>query len=243
MRARGFRFFFFTAPLWGCSRPAPVDELAALAPGDHGALCTDVGQARACWGEGGPAVVPRPLPARAAPAGGWRCGGMREQRRCEPRRRNAGPFVCSGDRCEQAIPRLPDDGEWECYEADGALFCHGGGAPAGVAAGPADIGWLCGVRRSGDHERLCVDLSPDLPDEQGPWACRFEHKEGTRRVCERRKAPSWGAPCAAARECPKGGRCEGGRCLPARVAPECWFDDDCGPSARCRVATCEEKRP
>jgi hypothetical protein len=136
---------------------------------------------------------------------------------------------------------LPDDGEWECYEADGVLFCHGGGPPAGVVVGPPDLGWLCGTRRAGDGERLCVDLYPDLPDDRGPWTCRFEHKDGIRRFCDRRRAPAWNGACSTDRDCPRGGRCAGGKCALPRVEPECWFDDDCGPGARCRVATCQEK--
>src|SRR6266567_425961 len=94
------------------------------------------------------------------------------------RRARGGRFRCAGDACEQAAPAMPDDGEWECVDLDGAVVCRGGIAPAGVVAGPADPGWRCGARR-GSTDRICVDLAPDLPDGAARgWRCSFSHERG-----------------------------------------------------------------
>ena len=89
-----------------------------------------------------PVVVPRVLPDGPAPPSGWRCGGDGRERVCEDRNRNASSFDCGTQRCLQARPRMPDDGEWECVEISGVVFCHSRVDGAGMQAGPIDLGWL-----------------------------------------------------------------------------------------------------
>jgi hypothetical protein len=132
-----------------------------------------------------------------------------------PERPRGGPFRCAAAVCEQGQPRLPDDGEWECVELDGAVVCRGGVPAAGVVAGPPDPGWRCGVRR-GSSERLCVDDAPELP---GPgWRCRFTHEHGERRLCREDASAPPPPP-------------------PPRDPPSCWIDRDCG-SGTCRRGSC-----
>jgi hypothetical protein len=201
--------------------------------------CVDVLDVTTCFDDGRVARVERRLPKVQQPAFGWRCEGAGEARRCEDRAQNAGPFSCEGSRCIERYPRLPDDGQWECIDVDGAVLCRGGQAPAGIVAGPADLGWRCGVRRGHSSERLCLDFAPDLPGgATRGWRCRFEHVPTERRICM--KEPE--APHLAAR-CPPGcsadARCIDGRCLPERMDPDCFFDEDCGQGRRCRLGACQ----
>jgi hypothetical protein len=135
--------------------------------------------------------------------------------------------VCAAGSCEQRVPRLPDDGEWECVDLDGVVVCRGGVPAAGVVAGPPDPGWTCGTRRgsggprpaSSGPDRICVDLAPELPDGAARgWRCRFTHDHGERRLCR--------ADPAAAPPAPEP--------LPP---PSCWIDPDCG-AGTCRRGSC-----
>lgn len=225
--------------------PVPIEdapvEVRVPAADDRGDDCSDAVDVRVCWHPECPdavCAVPRPLPELApAPRAGWRCHGVGAERRCVDRARRAGPFACEGDRCVQASPRLPDDGEWECFERMGAAICRRRSPSAGVVAGPADAGWICGEHLE-TGQPICVDPSPDLPegDDRG-WACHYER--GKERVCERDPAaPELSRACDDGQACPRGTRCAAGRCLPRRLAPQCWFDEDCGDRAPCRLATC-----
>jgi hypothetical protein len=178
-----------------------------------------------------------------APELGWRCEGGGDKRKCEDRARRGGPFQCSqsGEQCQQRHPRMPDDGEWECIDMDGAVMCHGGEPAAAVVAGLADTGWICGTREKGGPrgpERLCVDLAPDRPrGEADGWKCTYDHTRGEKRQCKRDPAAKRiGGPCAAG--CPEGTACVEDRCLPPRPNPSCWFDDECEGGAKCRYGTC-----
>ncbi len=124
---------------------------------------------------------------------------------------------------------MPDDGEWECADVHGVVVCHGGLAAAGAVPGPADLGWLCGSRRSHPSERVCIDLSPDRPNAE--LSCRFEAGE---RVCTARPESRVGAACGV---CPAGSVCADGHCLPLEPKPECWLDRDCG-SGVCLFGSC-----
>ena len=255
-----------------CSRSAPVavvrQAIATPALDDRGDVCADVGEARACWGsdlvgpgcDGKTCALARPVPAGPAPVGGWRCDGSGGSRVCEERSRNAGSWDCEGRRCVQRRPRMPDDGEWECVDVGGIVYCRGGLAAAGVVAGAADRGWMCGSRprareeREGREEReareekpetrgtdaksarpverVCVDFSPDLPPLPGVFHCRFQYPgPGPERVCDDQTTGARpGDACASARDCPSGLGCTGGRCLPSRPDVGCWLDVDCGGS-------------
>jgi hypothetical protein len=172
---------------------------------------------------------------------GNRCAAKKGTRRCVDRGRNAEPFRCEGTRCVQRHPRLPDDGEWQCMEQAGAVVCLGGGRAAGVAPGGDSLGYDCGprsVKGAPTGERVCVDLSPDLPE--GRVTCRFEADGGLLRICE----PSSGAhvlgdACDAARPCVDGAVCITGRCAPRRPAPSCWLAGDCVKGS-CRFGSCVE---
>lgn len=243
--------------LAGC--PAPPEDAPAVeetpaegwpSPGldDGDRPCADVADVRACWGGGGAddrgcragvCLVTRPVPVFPAQLG-WRCHGSGPERRCTDRIGGAGSFACDGDHCVQAHPRMPDQGRWECVERAGAVACRGGAEAAGVLPAAADPGWICGARRGRESERICVDLSPDVPTGfPDPWRCSYEHDPVERRLCERGAALAvLGAICDAERSCVDGSTCAGGRCLPSRPAPDCWLDDDCRQPAACRFGTC-----
>jgi hypothetical protein len=217
---------------------------------DQGSLCTDVGTLRVCWAAAAPApaqaaVLPRPLPGRAAGSPlGWRCAGRGEQRTCRDRGLDASPFLCRGGECAQAHPRLPDDGDWSCAEMAGAALCLGGEPPAAVPAAAPAPGWICGrhAGRSADPaapERVCVDLSPDFPDgSMTGWRCRYQHHPTPQRLCQRQAgAHQLTDPCDQRRPCIDGAHCVSGRCVPGHPAPSCWVDGDCGDGA-CRFGTC-----
>jgi len=223
--------------------------LPAPAEGDRGEACADVGDRRVCWGPGlsgagcsdGMCVVERTVPAGVAAPAGWRCDGRGASRVCEERVHDGSAFVCDGGTCAQADPRMPDEGEWECVDIDGIVYCHATAHASGTAPGPADLGWKCGQRRGAPPgERVCVDLSPDRPDAKG-WRCKYEYVSFyARRVCAHEGASSVGGRCSgtSADACPRDARCVGGLCVPPRPTPDCWLDKDCGDGARCRWGSC-----
>ena len=218
-------------PILACRRRPPAPDVEA------GTDCADVETLRVCWQGDVARVVKRPGPM---PATDWRCAGGGATRRCTRRTDDAPAFACAGDRCVQRHPRAPDDGEWQCADSAGATVCVGGARPAGVAPAPADAGWTCGARRSGDPgTRVCVDLSPDFPDGHARgWRCRTMYDGPARRICDRDpNAHTLADACNQARPCVDGSRCTDGRCLPERPAPACWLDDEC-PGGRCRFGSC-----
>jgi hypothetical protein len=253
--------------LLGCKskapEPAPPPRYAPVpTPAVDGAdACADVGMLRACWGAAGaPRLVPRPLPSRPAFSEmGWRCAWPGPVRLCVDRSESASSFECKGTLCTQRHARLPDDGEWTCADAAGAVVCVGGERAAGVVAGPPDAAWICGARRGADARapggfvrrlaaaspaplgaRVCVDLSPDVPDgDLSRWRCHFENGPPAARVCqEARGAAVLSVACDRQHPCVDGAACVEGRCLPAaRPAPSCWLDGDCAGGA-CRFGTC-----
>jgi hypothetical protein len=196
-----------------------------------------------CYEGDAPRLRERWVPSWPAPPLGWRCVGTGDGRTCEPRAKRGGPFVCAGGRCEQRYPRLPDDGQWECIDFDGAIMCRGGGPAAGVVASPLDRGWTCGARRGAPSERICVDFSPDLPDGAG-WRCWIEHSGGERRLCVHEDGhPRLSGRCDVARGCGLGRACVSGRCVPLLPRPACWLDTDCGAGSACRDGSCRERTP
>jgi hypothetical protein len=217
--------------------PAPE----ATTPGQ---ICSDLGATRVCWRGGAPVIVPRVLPSAPVPPGGWRCGGDGRERVCEDRSRNASSFDCGTQRCLQARPRMPDDGEWECVEISGVVFCHSRGTVAGMQAGPMDLGWLCGPRRgAAPGERVCVDFDADRPSSAQvatAQRCRFEPRFGApARSCTADATLRVGSPCSPGSACPDGSRCSAGLCLPDRPEPGCFFDRECGAGARCVFGSCQ----
>jgi hypothetical protein len=214
---------------------------AAPAPLDRGELCSDLRGERVCWDAGRRLRVPRPLPSGPQPPAGFRCGGMAGARVCADRAHNGSAFDCQGQRCLQARPRMPDDSEWDCVEMNGVVFCRGRADAAGIAAGPLDLGWLCGERRGVTPlERICVDLDSDRPVGAAEFQCAFEYPHGQpQRVCVPASAPRIGSACGPTRPCPAAASCSDGRCLPARPEPACWYDKDCGAAAVCRWGSCE----
>jgi hypothetical protein len=241
--------------------PPGVDTARAVpAPArtDRGLFCADVGTTRACWDDGrgdadcvaGICAEVREVPAGPIAAEKWRCWGTGRDRACEERRRNSGAFRCEPEgECLQLKPRFPDDGEWECVEMDAVVYCRSKGSAAGMAAGPMDVGWLCGDRRgSRIGERVCLDLAPDRPGPEPDWRCVFHYFGGQiERACRRRaeRGPRVhiGEACADDAVCPAQARCVAGRCLPPRPVPACWLDGDCGAGARCRWGTCTAGAP
>jgi hypothetical protein len=192
-----------------------------------------------CWRGDDAETVTRTLPGGAAPPHGFRCGGIGRERVCEDRNRNASAFVCGTQRCLQERPRMPDDGEWECVEISGVVFCHSRGTLAGMQSGPLDLGWICGARRGRtDGERICVDLDADRPDLTNR-RCRFEpHFGAPQRGCTPVQTLLVGDACTDSKACPAGSQCKAGLCLPARPEPACWLDRDCGEGARCVLGSC-----
>ena len=245
-----------------CADTAPSTNAQtrySVSEGAEQGLCTDIAETRVCWrGAAMPVLVPRTVPRGAAPPQGWRCGtedAAAATRVCEDRGKNASAFVCGSQRCLQARPRMPDDGEWECVEMSGVVYCHSRGEAAGVAAGPRDLGWLCGARREGAAgERVCVDFDADRPTPLAAGRCRFELHVGMQqrsctvapiaaaasvaRVARVASVARVGSPCDASTSCPEGSACRAGLCLPARPEPACWLDGDCGLGARCTFGSC-----
>jgi hypothetical protein len=207
-------------------------------------VCTDIAATRVCWRGETPVIAPRTLPESSAlaPPQGWRCGGTGRDRVCEDRARNGGGFDCGTQRCLQARPRMPDDGEWECVEISGVVYCHSRGEGAGMPAGPRDLGWLCGARHGGAAgERVCVDFDADRPPstQAGEPHCRFEPRFGApQRSCTPTRALQVGSACSPPRACPDGSRCLEDLCLPERPEPSCFFDRDCGQGGRCVFGSC-----
>jgi hypothetical protein len=219
---------------WAAACREPAQE-------DGYSVCADIAMKRVCWRGDEPEIVPRPLPSSPATPRGFRCGGVGRERVCVDRARNGSAFDCGTTRCLQARPRMPDDGEWECVEMIGVVFCHSRGPGAGMATGPMDVGWLCGARRGArDGERICVDLDPDRPELASHRQCRFELLNGMQqRSCTPAPKPIVGDACLVdSRDCPDGSSCQAGLCLPARPEPACWLDGDCGDGARCVLGTC-----
>ncbi len=229
--------------------PAPTahvvvaaQSLPAPAPADIGSDCADVGRVRACWSDAkrsncahGVCLVPRPLPD-APHLGRWRCSGVGRARVCQDSSLDASSFECHGALCVQKTPHLPDDGQWECAAFDGAVLCHFIAPAAGVVAGPPDPAFTCGARRGHPGERVCLDLSPDMPG-PGGWHCYFRHLGGVvERRCEKGGHTPLGGSCGAG--CKQGSSCVGGHCLPLSPHPDCWFDKDCGAGARCELGSC-----
>jgi hypothetical protein len=136
---------------------------------------------------------------------------------------------------------MPDDGEWECVELSGVVYCHSRGTLAGASSGPMDLGWLCGPRRSGAvGERVCVDLDPDRPSsDSASYRCRFELQHGVAaRSCVSTRELLVGSTCRPDQKCAEGAACRAGLCLPARPAPACWLDRDCAEAERCVLGSC-----
>jgi hypothetical protein len=245
------------ASLGACSKkdvPVPVSALTGFPSPAHDSsdVCADVaGNVRVCWGApdgagcaNGICVSERPTPAVAISALGFRCTGSGEKRLCLDRELDAPRFHCDETRCTQSHPRMPDDGEWECASASGAVVCRGGQPPAGIPKGSSDSGYFCGARRTragGANERICVDFSPDYPVSLGEKTrCSFESERGVMRVCERdANAHVLGDVCDRAHPCIDGARCVAGRCVPVRPEPTCWVPADCDHGT-CRFGTCTE---
>lgn len=227
-----------------CQHAPPSTSAAtrepAPAPADGDRACADIGAKRVCWRGHDAEIVTRPLPSGATPPHGFRCGGVGAARVCEDRTRNASVFVCGTQRCLQERPRMPDDGEWECVEISGVVYCHSRGRGAGMQSGPMDLGWICGARRAAvDDERICVDLDADRPDLKNR-RCRFEpHFGAPQRSCTTTQTRLVGDACGGdSPTCPAGSRCKAGLCLPARPEPACWLDRDCGEGLRCVFGSC-----
>ncbi|MEZ4219588.1 MAG: hypothetical protein R3B13_01585 [Polyangiaceae bacterium] len=216
---------------------------SAPAPKDVGSLCLDVLDTRACWqgnAAGNVRRVPRPLPNHFT-SQGYRCAGGGESRTCRERRQGADAFACHGDVCTQRYPCMPDDGEWECADHDGAAVCRKLAGAAGIVEGPADPSWVCGVRNGKAAEKICVDLSPDRPRD-GDYICRFQYEPSRpRRSCRRGQDAVLGRDCAAG--CPAGSTCVGERCLPLMPAPNCYLDADCTDKDKCLHGTCRSAAP
>jgi hypothetical protein len=126
----------------------------------------------------------------------------------------------------------------------GAAVCTGGAPAAGTAPTAADPGWYCGPRRgaaSRRPEQVCVDFSPDLPDEPRRWICHYETEPELVRVCvEQADAALLGDACDAGRPCVDGAWCIADHCLPPPPQPSCWLDTDC-PGSACRFGSCREE--
>jgi hypothetical protein len=217
----------------------------APAPGDVGEGCADIGSARACWGKfavHGVISVERTLPVGRAAVRGFRCTGAGDGRVCEDRAWGSDAFVCTETACTQRHPRMPDDGEWECAEIEGAVICRGGEPAAGVVPGPPDPGFVCGTRRQLPRQRICVDFSPDRPKLPAMNDCRFQYEPGAPlRLCRAGKEPALGRACKTG-ECPAGTVCVSERCLPLAPEPSCWVDKDC-PGGVCLLGSCRGAAP
>jgi hypothetical protein len=222
---------------FGESRSAPVED-------PEGARCDDAVGVRVCFREReGRAAQPELTPLAPAPGpvpadAQWRCEGAGDERVCRLERRR--PFRCEAGTCVQSFPRVPDDGEWECADVDGLVVCRTRSAAAGVVAGLAAVGWICGE----GEDRVCVDLAPDQPAKR-TGDCRFRYEATMDRLCTYGpKEPRLFGACAAGGVCPRGATCVAAVCVPRfRPRPDCWTDRDCEEGRRCVLATCIEPSP
>lgn len=233
------------SPARESTRPAVRSELEAPAL-DPTPRCADVRSVRVCWDQRGRATsaVRATFPGAEVSPLGFRCVGAGAERRCSDRSRDASGFGVRGTARVQRVPRLPDDGEWECSESAGAMVCRGGERPSGVAPGGKAEGFFCGPRRAqgkSPGERICVDLSPDFPPgATADTRCRFE---GTARVCETANdVHSLGDACDAGHPCVDGARCVAGWCAPRAPDPSCWNPSDCDQGT-CRFGSCFTEEP
>lgn len=156
--------------------------------------------------------------------------------------RLASPFVCRGETCLQAHPRLPDTGEWRCAEHAGVAWCAGGEPAAGVVAGRADSAFQCAPRWGHEEERICIARHPDYPEGRSDlYQCSYAQERGTARRCKRARTeqrvslPEGARPaCWLDRDCDSGA-CDRGACV-------CSKDAECGGS-RCRDGWCAGGKP
>jgi hypothetical protein len=227
--------------------------------------CRDYGNARecstswlapsseewSCYAEGGDLVCARP--SQGVARAGWACshagaaticrlpGGATPdepspdgwQARVEDDRvvalwRRAGnaPWHCSAGTCTERRPDRPSPDEWECVEGDGRVLCRG------RFLVDVDPRWIC--TKLGDRF-LCMDPDPDYAGSGDPstWRCYYDDSLRTGRAC--RTAPQT-AVIDPDTFCP--GAWTGTRCLPFRIAPECWLDGDCSGGRTCRIGLC-----
>ncbi|HEX7671663.1 MAG TPA: hypothetical protein VF395_18850 [Polyangiaceae bacterium] len=217
-----------------------------------------------CWDGARITVGPRSVPPVVLSRLGFRCTGAGAKRVCVDRALGAEEFRCTGPRCEQRHPRLPDAGEWECSDIAGAVFCRGGEPAAGAPPAASDPGFVCGLRGgkvAASAERICVDWSPDFPPQGTATStpalgardhhCRFEEQHAAVRICDRDPsvhsvgdACDHQHPCVGGLLCVPSGRTElGARCVPPGPEPTCWVDGDCGDQRVCRFGTCTSESP
>lgn len=255
----GVRALLALLILSGCEpadtvEPERVSQLSVRAP-DLSENCHDLGGARpgarVCWGgtcpEGESCLVERTVPPFAAESAmGWRCVGAGLERSCVDRSAGVGVFSCSGARCVQRQPRVPDAHEWSCADALGAQLCLRESRASGVPQTQTVPGFLCGERsiegkRSG--QALCIDFSPDFPDGRAAhWDCRYEGQPSLSRICTKKPTRGIGAACDSERPCPGGAVCARGHCVPGPPKLSCWLDTDCA-SRRCHFGTCRDLPP
>jgi len=237
------------APRWTCRDFGQGRE--CFAP-----LSTPPGDDWTCYAAGGDLVCVRPTRASAWP--GWACADAGAAAVCrapaaavppEPspdgwqarvtgttifadwRRAGNAPWRCDGERCAERRPDRPSADEWECVDGDGRVLCRG------RFLEEVDPRWSCSPL--GDRF-LCVDPDPDFPGESDPagWRCFYDDSLRTGRDCTAVPPPAPGVEPAAAARPPCPGIWNGGRCLLARVEPECWLDGDCTGGRACRIGFC-----
>ena len=71
--------------------------------------------------------------------------------------------------CRNNNPEFPDDGEWACWDMDGATNCR---RPGDFPDDGGGSDWDC---ESQGEFVVCSDDTPDYPDDggDGPWDCTF----------------------------------------------------------------------
>lgn len=230
-------------------RPAtwqvPAPTLAGAGTGTSS--CHEVGSTRACWTAHGRCaagcVVDRTLPPEPPPASGTRCYATAAGTfHCEPRSLRSAPFKCEDAQCLQPWVALPDPGEWQCIADQGALRCRRVAAAAGLPETGFEPTFICGSRRVGRAEPICVDLAPGLPPipTAAGVTCHVQYARGhLQRLCKPSNNTRYlGALCEHDADCPQGSACRDQRCLPPHPHPNCWHDDDCPKTERCRFGSC-----
>lgn len=172
----------------------------------------------------------------------------------------SGAVICLGGQPAAGVPHpLPPSSNWICGDRrvppDQVTNPHpnapvnGNNTHAAMDAASAPLTQTAATPDAAvAHERVCVDLSPDFPEQRATaYHCEYSNRGALRRVCRPASTPptpqrhNLGEFCASTEECAEGLACISSFCiLPAFLQPECWYHRDCPEGQRCLLAQCRQ---